>query len=142
MESITPSPQIYVGKSSIPNAGRGIFALVDIKEGEVIESCPVIEIPKNQVQNIQKSILINYNFAWGEHQETVAICLGFGSMYNHSYEPNATYIKHYEQKIINFVALREIKKGEEITVNYNHGNPYDKSPLWMKDVPGPEREEK
>ncbi|MDE2025441.1 MAG: SET domain-containing protein-lysine N-methyltransferase [Patescibacteria group bacterium] len=137
MESIVPSTKIYIGKSIIPNAGRGVFALVDIKTGEVIEQCPVIEIPQKQVHNVQNSILINYNFAWGNPEDRIAICLGFGSVYNHSYEPNATYIKHVEQELINFVAIKEIKRGEEITVNYNHGNQYDKSPLWMKDVPGP-----
>lgn len=135
MESITPSAKIYIGKSSIPNAGRGVFALVDIKNGEVIEQCPVIDIPQKQVHNIQSSILINYNFAWGAPEDRLAICLGFGSVYNHAYDPNATYIKHIERELINFVAIKDIKKGEEITVNYNHGNPYDKSPLWMKDVP-------
>jgi SET domain-containing protein len=135
MLSLTPSSKIYLDKSHIPNAGRGVFALVEIKKDEVIESCPVIEIPQKQIQNVQKSVLINYNFAWGNPEDRIAICLGFGSLYNHSYEPNATYIKHVEDGLINFVAIRDIKKGEEVTVNYNHGNPYDKSTLWMKDVP-------
>jgi SET domain-containing protein len=135
MEAITPSSKIFLGKSTIPNAGRGVFALVAIPNGMVIEQCPVIELPQKQVTTLQHTILVNYNFAWGQHDETVAICLGFGSLYNHSYDPNATYIKHSEHEFINFVALRDIARGEEITVNYNHGNPYDKSPLWIKDVP-------
>ncbi|MDE2026674.1 MAG: SET domain-containing protein-lysine N-methyltransferase [Patescibacteria group bacterium] len=138
MEAITPSSKIYLGKSFIPNAGRGVFALFDLKEGEVIESCPVIEVPKKDLPLLRQTLFVNYYFLWGKHMETVAICLGFGSLYNHSYEPNATYIKHVEEEMINFIALKDIKKGEEITVNYNHGNPYDKSPLWMKDVPPPE----
>jgi hypothetical protein len=34
--------------------------------------------------------------------------------------------------LIDFVALKHIKKDEEVTFNYNHGNPKDKNPLWFK----------
>jgi len=137
VQTLTPSTKIFLAKSSIPNAGRGLFASVDIKNGEVIESCPVIEFPQKDLQFLKQTLMVNYYFLWGKHMDTVAVALGFGSLYNHSYDPNTTYIKHVEEELINFVALKDIKKGEEITVNYNHGNPYDKSPLWMKDVPPP-----
>ena len=65
----------------------------------------------------------------------LAIALGFGSIYNHSYEPNATYKKKSESKVIDFVAIKGIKKDEEITVNYNYGNPEDKTRLLIKGVP-------
>ena len=58
-------------------------------------------------------------------------------MYNHSYSPNATYNKRVKEKLIDFVALKDIKKDEEITVNYNFGNPDDKSPLWIKLIQAP-----
>ena len=37
----------------------------------------------------------------------------------------------YKKKIIDFIAINEIKKDEEITVNYSQGNQKDKSPLWF-----------
>ncbi|MFH1253066.1 MAG: SET domain-containing protein-lysine N-methyltransferase [Candidatus Uhrbacteria bacterium] len=65
---------------------------------------------------------------------TCGICFGFGSFYNHSYQPNATYKKDIKNQIIKFVAIKNIKKGEEITVNYNYGNPNNNKPLWIKDI--------
>ena len=62
----------------------------------------------------------------------MAIALGFGSIYNHSYEPNATYKIKPKEKIIEFVAIKNIEKNNEITVNYNFGNPKDKTPLWFE----------
>ncbi len=134
MVGLLPSNKIHLAKSCTPNAGRGVFATVAIRKDEVIEKCPVIEIPEREVALLRKSQLKNYYFMWGKKLKMVAICLGFGSLYNHSYEPNATYIKRMEEKVIHFIALRDIKKDEEITVNYNFGNPDDKSPLWIKAI--------
>lgn len=132
---IYPSLNIYLAKSNIPNAGRGVFAVTKIAKGTVIEVCPVIVIPQHQAHIIQQTMLINYNFAWGKGKETVALCLGFGSVYNHSYTPNATYKKQFDHASITFIAMQDIKKDEEITVNYNSGSLHDRTTLWMKDVP-------
>ena len=43
--------------------------------------------------------------------------LGYGSLYNHSYEPNARYDDRAPATKV-FTALRDIRAGEEITVNY------------------------
>jgi SET domain-containing protein len=72
---------------------------------------------------------------WGDEEpKKVAICFGFGSMYNHSYEPNATYKKRLNENVIEFIAIRPLKKDEEISVNYNYGRPDDKSELWIEDI--------
>ena len=55
-----------------------------------------------------------------------------------SYEPNATYTKDVDAGTITFTALRTIRTGEEITVNYNYGNPDDKSKLWIDNIPAAE----
>lgn len=135
MDQLFTSRKVFLAKSTIPGAGRGIFAACDLHKDELIECCPVIEIPPAQVSYLQETELSNYYFQWGEDQRELAVCFGFGSLYNHSYEPNATYQKNYEGKVISFVTIKEIKKGEEITVNYNHGNPDDKSTLWIKSIP-------
>jgi SET domain-containing protein len=129
------SSKIYIAKSRIANAGRGVFAAQSIKRDEVIEVCPVIEVPLDDVSNTPESILDNYYFYFGKNNEKLAIALGFGSIYNHAYEPNATYKKKPRDKVIDFVAIRDIKKDEEITVNYHFGNPDDKSPVSIKGVP-------
>jgi len=134
MNKLITSDKIYIGQSRIVNAGRGVYARRNIKRGEIIERCPVIEVPKNDVSNLRESILVTYFFYFGKNKERLAIALGFGSIYNHAYEPSATYKIKHTGKIIDFVALKDIKKDDEITVNYNYGNQKDKRPLWFKVV--------
>ena len=129
------SNKVYISKSIIPNADRGVFASNDIKKGEIIERCPIIEVSKNDTSNLKESILVTYFFYFGKNKEQVAIALGFGSIYNHSYKPNATYKIKRKEKIIDFIATDNIKKNDEITFNYsNCGNlkKGKKNPLWFE----------
>ncbi len=123
---------IHIRKSTVTNAGRGVFAGQSMKKGEVIEKCPVLVLPRKDYPITKKTILRNYFFMWGK--TTAAICFGYGSLYNHSYKPNATYRKLIKEKVIEFVAIKNIEKDEEITVNYNYGDPGDKKTLWIKDI--------
>jgi SET domain-containing protein len=43
--------------------------------------------------------------------------LGYGSLYNHSDEPNAEYT-HEADDAYSFMAVRDIAAGEEITISY------------------------
>jgi len=70
-------------------------------------------------------VMADYVFDWGKG--TVALALGYGSLYNHSYAPNARYDDEGQRTKI-FTALRDIEAGEEITVNYN-GHEDDQSPV-------------
>lgn len=130
MKKIFNSSKLYVAKSKIPNSGRGVFANQNIKKGEIIETCPVIEVSKHDMSNLEESILVTY-FFFGKKKEISVIALGFGSIYNHTYTPNATYKKKIAEKTMKFIALKNIKKNEEITVNYNSGDPKNKTSLWF-----------
>lgn len=121
-------PKIYILQSSLE--GLGVFAAEDISGGELIEEVPVILIPEEQISDLAKTKLIDYFFAWGEMLEQAAIALGYGSLYNHSYEPNAKFIENYDQNTISYIAIKKIKKDEEILINYN-GDPNDKRKLWF-----------
>lgn len=132
MDKILASNKVFVSKSKMPGAGRGVFANVDIKKGEVIEECPIIMVPKADTSNLRESILVTYFFYFGKDKEQLAVVLGFGSIYNHSYTPNAVYKIKPREKRIDFVATCDIKKGEEISFNYNSGTPNDKIPLWFE----------
>src|SRR6185436_12132578 len=104
--------KIYI--RNISKNHRGVFAKEKIKKGEIIEICPVIPIPKKQVKALEKTFLTNYYFHWSTRNQP-AIVLGFGSLYNHSYSPNAEHDERIKKKEMVFRALRDIKKGEEIT---------------------------
>ena len=134
MKKLLTSDKIYVSKSRILNAGRGVYARCDIKKGEIIERCPIIEISKHDTSNLKESVLVTYFFYFGRNKERVAIALGFGSIYNHTDKPNTTYKIKSREKVIDFIALTDIKKDEELTFNYyNSSNPKDKkNPLWFE----------
>jgi len=131
MKKIPASNCIYVGTSKITKAGRGVFAGRNIKKGEIIERCPIIEIPRNDAALLNKSIFVTYFFYFGKDKERMAIALGFGSIYNHSYSPNAKFKIIQKEGLIEFVAIKNIKKDDEITFNYRNGSP-PKSPLWFE----------
>jgi SET domain-containing protein len=132
MSLFSVSEKAYVKKSGVPDSGRGVYAKVDIKKNEVIERAPIIEIPEHDAANLNKSILVTYFFYFGKNKQRQAIALGFGSLYNHSHKPNAIYkIKQTENRI-DFIALKDIKKDDEILINYSYGNQKDKSPLWFE----------
>ena len=115
----------------LPVKGRCVFAKQDFARDSVLERAPIIEIPQEDWQIIQKTCLHNYAFGWGPDQDQAAIALGWGSLFSHSYEPNAFYRKNLQEQMIEFIALRDIRAGEEITVNYS-GHPYGKQPMWFE----------
>lgn len=119
----------FVGSSN--GKGRGVFANKRFQKGDIIERCPVIVVPEEQDHLLHDTVLYNYTYGWGEDLRDAAIALGFGSLYNHAYHPNAFYKRVPEDTMLVYVALRDIEEGEEITVNYN-GSPNDPSPLWFE----------
>lgn len=110
------------------NKGRGVFAQRDFKKGEVIEICHVFEVPHKAVENVNN--LQDYFFDWDEENKIYASLSGCGLFYNHSYEPNANYEEDIKNKIMKFIAVKDIKKGEEILINYN-GEIKNKDPMWF-----------
>lgn len=130
MNKITTG-KLYVSKSKIPNSGRGVFAEVKIKKGQLIERCPIIEIPRHDLESIEQSVFVNYIYYFGEKRQNMLLTLGYGSIYNHTETPNARYKIKPEDEVIEFIAIIDIEKDDEITVNYGQGNQKDKSPLWF-----------
>lgn len=121
-------PAIFVGQS--PIAGRGVFAAEAIEEGTVIEVCPVIILPPEDLEVIHRTFLHDYYFLWSD--EECAIALGYGSLYNHRAQPNADYRMDYDNQTIDFFCLTPIAAGEEITVNYVDGG-LQQGELWFKE---------
>ena len=58
---------------------------------------------------------------------------GYGSIYNHSFDPNADWKQNFRTQSMVYRAIKPIKKGEEILVNYN-GEPDDATPIDWFDV--------
>jgi uncharacterized protein len=109
--------------------GRGVFALKLFLPNDTIEVCPILKFENERWDDVAKSNIRNYAFAY-DNVSTI-IALGYGSLYNHSYSPNAYYVKGQSNDTLDIVALARIAPGQEIFINYN-SNPYDKSPLWFE----------
>ncbi|MFJ7732949.1 SET domain-containing protein [Lysinibacillus sp. NPDC097231] len=107
---------------------RGVFATRDIQKGELLHEAPVISYPNEQHQYVEQTILGDYAFEYGIGQS--AILLGYGMLFNHSYEPNATYEINFKNRTFDFFAYTDIKAGDEILINYN-GDVDDKDELWF-----------
>lgn len=101
----------------IEGKGRGVFANRPFKQGEIIEVAPVLVFPRQESEVILSTLLGNYTF---DVQGRDGIALGYGSLYNHSFEPNADYV--ISQTAIVVKAERDIKEDEEITIHYGWEN--------------------
>lgn len=103
--------------------GRAVFARRDVAAGEVLERVPVLMIPRTQVFGpgdvAQRAARISwYVFEWlPTKRPYVALSLGYGSIYNHSDDPNAEYDMEPPDVMI-FTALKAIRAGEEILISY------------------------
>ncbi len=118
----------------IKGKGRGVFARRAIAKGETIESVPVLVMTSDEfAEGLANTPLKDYCFRWGT--DKVALALGYGSLYNHSYRPNARYDDVGRQTKA-FVAIREIAEGEEITINYN-GHPRSRAKVWFDVLEAP-----
>ena len=114
-----------------PKKGLGVFALKDFKAGEIIESAPVLIFDSKGRKNLEKTLLSHYIYPW-RSTRGAALVLGYGSIYNHSFSPNADWKQNFKTKCMVYRALSSIKKGEEILVNYN-GEPDDKTAIdWFE----------
>jgi hypothetical protein len=120
-----------VVKRAANGKGRGVFALKDFKNGEIVENCPVINITATERKRVEKTIFNFYIYPW-RSTRSGCLVLGFGSLYNHSFTPNADWKQNFKTQSMVFRAIKTIKKGEEITVNYN-GEPDDATEIdWFE----------
>lgn len=107
---------------------RGVFATCDIKKGTLFHEAPVVPYPNDQHKYIEKTVLEDYVYEYGINHS--AVVLGYGMLFNHSYEPNATYEINFDKHTFDYFAYKDIKAGEEILINYN-GEVDDYEPLWF-----------
>ena len=88
--------------------GRGLFCNNIIFPGEVIETCPTLEVEYTD------DSLNNYIFKNGNY---LYVGFGIGSMFNHSDEPNVTWY-FTKNKEIEFKAIKFILYGQQLTIDY------------------------
>jgi hypothetical protein len=112
---------------TVKGKGRGVFALKNFAVGEIIEAAPVITLNTKERKHCEKTVLNYYIYPW-RSTRTACVVLGLGSIYNHSFTPNADWKQNFRTTRMIYRAIKPIKKGEEITVNYN-GEPDDQTSI-------------
>jgi uncharacterized protein len=115
---------------AVPGKGRGVFAGRALRPGELIERTPVLLLPAPEWSAVAQTRLSDHCFRFGPDPLDAAVALGYGSLYNHSFRPSAYYLKRLDEAVIDFIALRALAAGEEITVNYD-GTPDSREPVWF-----------
>jgi SET domain-containing protein len=127
MSTIISAPAPLIGVGWFGNKGRGVVALRDLAPGTVIERSPVLIIPAKDRPHTDATIVFTYVFMW-EHDTTeqdlyrgegrAGIALGLSSLLNHSYQPNAEFIRHIDALELELRALQPIRAGEEVMIDY------------------------
>ena len=122
-------PYLFVASSN--GKGRGVFTNENIRAKSIIEISPVIVLAPKDRKTIDQTLLHDYIFEWGDTRRQACIALGYVSLYNHSFTSNCEYEMDYDYQLITIRAVRSIKKGEELSINYN-GTWNDQRPLWFE----------
>ncbi len=119
---IFPPKKVKIAK--VPNKGRGVIATEKILKGETIEYCPLIIMGKKDAKFVEdkseSDVLYHYCLEQSEPNRS-CIILGYGSLYNHSSNPNAEldYTDDPREEHVILRAMRDIEAGEEITWDYD-----------------------
>ena len=111
--------------------GRGVFTTEFIEADTIIEISPVIVMEQKDRVHLDKTLLHDYIFEWGPQKEQCCMALGLVPMYNHSYASNCEYYMDFEENMMMIKTVRDIKEGEELTINYN-GDWNDEKKVWFE----------
>ena len=116
---ITPPKNIEIKKTQ--QKGWGVYATENIKKGQVIERCYCIYV--SDLPSETNSALLDYAFNYPKGMDVKdgakhCIPLGYGCIYNHDNEPNAKWDNCELEMFFDFIAIKDIKPGEEICTYY------------------------
>jgi len=105
--------RFYVGESTLPGAGRGLFAKAPLRRGDRLEVIGIF-IDRESETDRCTSFADEHKLRAGEGR--LLIPLGYGGMVNHSIAPNLE--KVIEADAVYLQALRDIEPGEELFFTY------------------------
>ena len=121
-------PAVFIAPTA--KMGRGVFSSADIEAGIIVEVAPVIIMSSDERKLLDKTLLHDYIFEWGEEKNHCCMALGYVPIYNHSYQSNCEYEMDFEQELITIKLVRPVKAGEELFINYN-GDWNNSKPVWF-----------
>jgi SET domain-containing protein len=103
----------------IEGMGRGVIAEMDLKKGQVITNCELLVLSHEDSKKVNETDLQWYTFCFNESQD--CLVLGDGEIFNHDDNANVLYglTDFNGRKLMTFQAARDIKKGEQLFIDYN-----------------------
>lgn len=123
------SNAVYV--KNVPQKGRGVFANIPFKAGDVIERAPTLGFNDTAAKLLDCTGLFEYYFVrhdqkFNENSLTGYVVFGFISIVNHSFNPNAqiAWTDEGSGAWASIVAINDIKVDEEITHRYTNISAY------------------
>jgi SET domain-containing protein len=93
------------------NIGYGVFSSGFIRKGEFLELAPVVLVDKKP----EDDNLFKYIMHW---DNKLALPLGWTMLYNHSDDNCCEFSTNLHEGLLAVVAIRDIAKESQITVNY------------------------
>ena len=141
--------RVYVAPSLIPDAGEGLFARIDLSEGEIASFYNGILISHQEVNSrnwalngntisLDEDIVIDVP---EKYSTTDAYCATLGHKANHSTDPNCKYDPFAHPRFGNIKCIRTlhpITAGEELTCDYGYehkipGTSINDLPSWFQE---------
>ncbi len=103
----------------VKGKGRGVFSFIPLYKDDLVEVCPLIVLPGQDFESAISSRLADYFFNFVKEDKTLALVLGFGSLYNHAVHSNATYQLDRDARLMYYYAIQDIPAHTEICINYS-----------------------
>jgi uncharacterized protein len=122
--------QPFLFIAATPSMGRGVFTSETVEANSILEIAPVIVMNKDERKLLDQTLLHDYIFEWGPDKQQCCMALGWVPVYNHSYKSNCEYEMDFKAATITIKAVRFIKAGEELFINYN-GDWNDSKRVWF-----------
>ena len=96
--------------------GRGVFATEDIKANTKIHEAYFIKAKDSEVDLCPTFA----KYVFGYNKKYSVICLGLGSLFNHSSDPSveAYFNKNENGEIMEFITIKDVKAGEQLFISY------------------------
>jgi uncharacterized protein len=122
-------PCLYINYTE--TKGRAVFSAEPLAENTIIEVAPVIAMSAAERSLLDKTLLHDYIFEWGNNFKDCCVALGYVSIYNHSYNSNCDYFMDFEAQTIMIKTVKPIHANEELTINYN-GDTTSAEKVWFE----------
>ncbi|PIE66645.1 MAG: SET domain-containing protein-lysine N-methyltransferase [Deltaproteobacteria bacterium] len=99
--------------------GHGVFTTRSIPADTTLEECPYLRIDADECAGSLDDYVFNLESAdENGGTEVYSLVLGWGSLFNHSYQHNTEYWHDTDRDLIVFHTIRKVPAGKQLFVNY------------------------